>query len=415
MDRARVGLHARHNTPGGTGIRYPAPSHGQSAGGKAAPPRGAAGARAGRGRRPRGASGCRWAGGVIARRRRDRRRRAARRGGDRRRRAAAARAAAERQRGAAKIRLPAAADGDLDAAAKAAGCKLAQPADRGPHARARRSFTRVGLQDQPADLGQPQPESGTRTAIYEPGDTPQPRHARPHARARPHRRPVQAGHARSTVAQLEALLAEQSDGYHMLLFQNTTNMPYAGRRDGLGPLAGLPADERPRSSTRCGRSATQLHRQGPGGSFPRTSRAARASRPSRPRYSPWPVTAMRALSARIRRSSRSVACSMYQRSSSMRSAHGSDARPLTCAQPVSPGARPAGGAGGRVAVDLDLQRRPRADQRHLAAQTLSRFGSSSIDVRRSQRADAGDPRRRPRRRPGRRPCARRRWTIVRSL
>ena len=27
-----------------------------------------------------------------------------------------------------------------------------------------------------------------------------------------------------TVEQLEALLAEQSDGYHMMLFENTTNM-----------------------------------------------------------------------------------------------------------------------------------------------------------------------------------------------
>jgi hypothetical protein len=28
-----------------------------------------------------------------------------------------------------------------------------------------------------------------------------------------------------TVSELEALLAEQSDGYHMLLFQNSTDMP----------------------------------------------------------------------------------------------------------------------------------------------------------------------------------------------
>ena len=37
------------------------------------------------------------------------------------------------------------------------------------------------------------------------------------------------------------------------------------------------------------------------------------------------------------RSTRSERCSTYQTSSSMRSAHGSSARPCTCAQPVSPG------------------------------------------------------------------------------
>ena len=31
----------------------------------------------------------------------------------------------------------------------------------------------------------------------------------------------------TTVKQLEALMAEQSDGYHMLLFENTTGMKYA--------------------------------------------------------------------------------------------------------------------------------------------------------------------------------------------
>ena len=65
----------------------------------------------------------------------------------------------------------------------------------------------------------------------------------------------------------------------------------------------------------------------------------------------------------------SDACSTYQRSSSIRSCHGSEARPLICAQPVMPGQRvePAALALG-VAVDLHLHGRPRADQRHLAAQ-----------------------------------------------
>ena len=53
----------------------------------------------------------------------------------------------------------------------------------------------------------------------------------------------------------------------------------------------------------------------------------------------------------------------------MRCVHGSDVRPLTCAQPVMPGLiaqAPALALG--VLLDLHGQRRARADQRHLAAQ-----------------------------------------------
>src|SRR5919198_698774 len=46
---------------------------------------------------------------------------------------------------------------------------------------------------------------------------------------------------------------------------------------------------------------------------------------------------MRMVRLRISRSSRIERCSMYQRSSSMRSSQCSSVRPLTCAQPVMPG------------------------------------------------------------------------------
>ena len=95
----------------------------------------------------------------------------------------------------------------------------------------------------------------------------------------------------------------------------------------------------------------------------------------------------------MRRSSRSDACSRYQRSSSIRSGQGSDARPLTCAQPVRPGrdGEPPALAVG-VVVDLDLQRRARPDQRHLAAQHVDQV-RQLVDRRAAQeRADAGDPR-----------------------
>ena len=77
----------------------------------------------------------------------------------------------------------------------------------------------------------------------------------------------------------------------------------------------------------------------------------------------------------------------------MRSLHGSDARPLTCAQPVMPGPdrEPAALALG-VLVDLDLDRRPRADERHLAAQDVDEV-RQLVDRRAPQeRADARDPR-----------------------
>ena len=86
--------------------------------------------------------------------------------------------------------------------------------------------------------------------------------------------------------------------------------------------------------------------------------------------------------------------------------------------------RPAGQAGPdgeplplavRVVVDLDLQRRARPDQRHLAAQDVDQV-RQLVDRRAAQeRADARDPRVALVDRHARRPCARRRVTIVRSL
>ena len=123
-----------------------------------------------------------------------------------------------------------------------------------------------------------------------------------------------------------------------------------------------------------------------------TPPAARASRRSRRDTGRRRSTAIRAVRTRIRRSSRSEACSRYQRSSSIRSCHGSEARPFTCAQPVMPGARvephPLALA---VAVDLHLHGRPRADQRHLAAQHVHQV-RQLVERRAPQpRAEPRDP------------------------
>ena len=75
---------------------------------------------------------------------------------------------------------------------------------------------------------------------------------------------------------------------------------------------------------------------------------------------------------------------MYQRSSSMRSLHGSDARPLICAQPVMPGRtarRPRSRSVYCATCDGSVGRGPTIDISPRS--TLTRFGSSSSDVRRS--------------------------------
>ena len=48
------------------------------------------------------------------------------------------------------------------------------------------------------------------------------------------------GTPKRTVAQLEALLSEESGGYHMLLFQNTTHMRYQVAATAWGQLLGCP-------------------------------------------------------------------------------------------------------------------------------------------------------------------------------
>ena len=100
-----------------------------------------------------------------------------------------------------------------------------------------------------------------------------------------------------------------------------------------GPLPGAAV-----GSPRCAQPGGALAGRRPSG-FARRDYVASARAPA-PR-----LTAVQALPAeqharrrtRMRRSRRSDQCSMYQRSSSIRSCHGSAARPVTCAQPVMPG------------------------------------------------------------------------------
>jgi Protein of unknown function (DUF3105) len=123
---------------------------------------------------------------------------------------------------AANVKLPPQATSDMAAAAKAAGCTLSNPAYEGA--------SHEDKQFKPSDYKTNPPTSGNHTpdwyddGIYAPGDVPnlgKTVHPLEHGRIEVQYAP---GTPKETVTQLEALLNEEQQGYHMLLFQNTTGM-----------------------------------------------------------------------------------------------------------------------------------------------------------------------------------------------
>jgi hypothetical protein len=124
---------------------------------------------------------------------------------------------------AADIKLPTQQASDLTAAAKAAGCKLANPPIEGRN-HENKQFTAADYKTNPPTSGNHFPE-WAQDGVYQPGGTPDLGmlvHTLEHGRIDVQYKPGTPTH---TIAELEALLAEQSDGYHMLLFENTTDMP----------------------------------------------------------------------------------------------------------------------------------------------------------------------------------------------
>jgi hypothetical protein len=122
-------------------------------------------------------------------------------------------------------KLPTQQVSDIKEAAKAAGCTLSNPAYEGAN--------HENKQFKPSDYKTNPPTSGNHfpdwyeDGIYAPGDVPNLGklvHPLEHGRIEIQYKP---GTPKATVDKLEALLAENDDGYHMLLFQNTTGMPYA--------------------------------------------------------------------------------------------------------------------------------------------------------------------------------------------
>ena len=122
------------------------------------------------------------------------------------------------------VTLPPPEEGDLDKAAKAAGCDLVHAKYEGA-GHEEREFKASDFQTNP-------PTSGTHfptwyeDGIYDPGNVPelgQLVHTLEHGRINLQYKP---GTSKAIVDQLTAFAAESNGGYHILLYENTTEMPY---------------------------------------------------------------------------------------------------------------------------------------------------------------------------------------------
>ena len=121
----------------------------------------------------------------------------------------------------AEVQLPEQKSGDLKAAAKTAGCKVTDPEVK-PSTHEDRDFRASDYDSNPPTSGNHSPD-WYEDGIYAPGDAPEigkTIHTLEHGRINVQYKP---GTPAGDVTKLEALLAE-SDGYHMLLFENTTGM-----------------------------------------------------------------------------------------------------------------------------------------------------------------------------------------------
>jgi hypothetical protein len=132
--------------------------------------------------------------------------------------------------------LPQQAESDYEKAAKSAGCVLQHPPIEGAGHESKK-FQASDYKTNPPTSGAHFPQ-WYQDGVYEPGnadDLGQLVHTLEHGRIDVQYKP---GTPKADVRKLEALMAEQEDGYHMLLFQNTTNMPYAVAATAWGHLLG---------------------------------------------------------------------------------------------------------------------------------------------------------------------------------
>jgi hypothetical protein len=124
-----------------------------------------------------------------------------------------------------KVAIPDVQETDLKKAAAAASCTLADPAIEGN--------THEDKDFKASDYKTNPPTSGNHNPVwyqdgeYNPGNTPRLGelvHPLEHGRIEIQYKP---GTPKQTVQQLESLFTSLDDGYHMLLFENTTGMKYA--------------------------------------------------------------------------------------------------------------------------------------------------------------------------------------------
>jgi len=123
------------------------------------------------------------------------------------------------------VTIPEQAIGDLNEAAKAAGCKLTNPKIEGAQ-HEERTFTEKDYKTNPPTSGNHFP-TWSEDGVYPPGGTPplgELVHTLEHGRIDVQYKP---GTPQQTIDQLNSLLSEMNDGYHMLLFENPTNMDAA--------------------------------------------------------------------------------------------------------------------------------------------------------------------------------------------
>jgi len=119
--------------------------------------------------------------------------------------------------------IPAQQISDIKEAAQAAGCTLKENLPNEGAGHVEKDFKASDYKQNPPTSGNHFPQ-WAQDGVYEPSDTPdlgQLVHTLEHGRIDVQYKP---GTPRKTIAQLEALLAQESDGYHMLLYQNVTNM-----------------------------------------------------------------------------------------------------------------------------------------------------------------------------------------------
>jgi hypothetical protein len=139
---------------------------------------------------------------------------------------------------AAKVGIPAQRTASLTVAAKAAGCVVrTEPIEGRTHLT--KNFTERDYKTNPPTSGNHNPV-WYQDGIYSPGTTPRLGmlvHPLEHGRVEIQYKPGTPAH---TEQQLETLYDQLDGGYHMLLFQNTTRMPYAVAATAWGHLLGCP-------------------------------------------------------------------------------------------------------------------------------------------------------------------------------